>query len=255
MKKIALAFITAALVLATAACNTAEKPEETTKDSDGKVTQVVYSAPEEEDTTEEAIEFLKTKIPLFARYLETRRSVPLTFETEVTTPDTHEIAGIYIRDEKSIATSAIDDWGNELRAVYMDNMLYLVVDAEKTIYTSESTEESIKGVVDSYRLKIKLSDAESYNYVDDTEYYDDVLYKHEIIYSKAPNPTHYFYDEKTNELKYIVSGESETKVLTLANIVKEEMFELPADYERVDIEEYVEKVRAEEEAKAGNTAE
>lgn len=248
MKKIVLAIIASALVLATAACGTAEKTEETTKGTGGKVTQVLYDTPQEEDTTEEAIEYLKTKIPLFAKYLETRRSIPLTFETEVTTPDTHEFTGIYIRDDKSIAVSAVDDFGNEFRMIYMDETVYFVNDEDKTIYSYESSEEGIKNVVESYRLKIKLSDAESNSYVDDFDYYKDVLYKHEIIYSDRANPSHYFYDENTEELKYIVSGENETKVLALENTVKEEMFELPAGYKKADMQEYVDKVRAEQAA-------
>lgn len=251
MKKIISIFITAALILSTAACGNNE--DSSKKDADGKVTQVAFGAPEEEDTTKEAIEYLNTQIPLFAKYLETRRGIPLTFKTEVNTPDTSEITEICIRDKDSVAVSATNSNGDVTRIVYMDKAMYYIDNDEKTIYVSESTKEGIRGVVDSYRLNIKLEDAQMFNYESDTATYNDTSYKHEVIYSGSA-PAHYYYDEGTEELKYIVSGETETKVLVLENTVDEDIFELPAGYKKATYEEYIEKIRAEQASEAQTQA-
>ena len=116
MKKFWTILAAGALLLTMAGCNTEEKPSntgETTKGT-GKVTQIVFGEDEqpEEDTTEEALNYLREQIPLYTRYLETRRTIPLSFETAVTNEGARVEAGIYIKDEQTIALTAKDEDGN-----------------------------------------------------------------------------------------------------------------------------------------------
>ena len=80
MKKTAYILAAAVLVATMAGCNSNSGSEEP---KGGKVTQIAFQADSpKEDTTEEALTFLKEQVPLFSKYLETRMQYPLTFETE-----------------------------------------------------------------------------------------------------------------------------------------------------------------------------
>ncbi|MBO5265889.1 MAG: hypothetical protein J6B08_01185 [Ruminiclostridium sp.] len=243
MKKILALLLTGALILTASACGKKEENETTTTAAEsegGKKTQVAFQAPEMEDTTAEAVEYLKDKVPLFSKYLETRMSIPLTFETEITSEKGTAFAGIYIRDDKTVCLSATDETGASTRTVYVDNKLYYIVDDDKAIYSTDYSEEKCKEMVDAYLLKISIDDAKACSYVSDYDYYGDTLYKHEIIYSAQSVGTHYFYDEATDELKYVVTNTDESKILALNNEVTESAFEIPDGYTESDLNTYLE---------------
>lgn len=245
MKKILALILTGALILTASACGKNEETEttETTTASDSeqgnKKTQVAFQAPEIEDTTAEALEYLKTQVPLFSKYLETRMSVPLTFETEITTDKGTAFAGIYIRDDKTVCLSATDETGVSTKTLYLNNKLYYIVDADKAVYSTNYSEENCKEMVEAYLLKISVDDAKACTYVSDYDYFEDTLYKHEIIYSGSAG-THYFYDENTDELKYIVTDTDVNKIITLNNEITESAFEIPDGYTESDLNEYLE---------------
>ncbi len=240
MKKILALIAAGALLLAAAGCGgTENKPGETTTSGTGKtVKDVIYSAPQEEDTSEEALAYLKERIPLFVRYMETRRQIPLTYETAVTSEGARVKAGIYIRDEKTIALSSEDEDGNETRVIYMDGKIYEISHADRAVYYMDYSEKRAAELVEAYRIKLKLSEVEECSYVDDFEELDGVMYQHEIIYDKEDNSSNYYYDEATGDLRFIRIGEEISEVLTLKNEVSDSEFELPADYEMIDYEAY-----------------
>lgn len=239
MKKIVAILAAGALILAAAGCNTDAKPSETsgtTKSKDGKVTQQFSfgDTEDEEDTTEEAIAFLKEKIPLYTRYLETRRSIPLTYETAVVSEGARVKAGVYIKDAETLAVSATDEDGNEIRVVYKDGMAYEIAEAERTIRYMKYSPENAAKLIRSYCLKIKLSEVEKCTYVDDVDELNGVAYQHEIIYDENSNPSNFYYDMETGDLRFIRIGEETSEVLVLNNEVKESAFDVPTDYTMVD---------------------
>lgn len=245
MKKILLAFLASALILTTAGCGGGDNKDSSETSGKKKVTQVAYEAPEEEDTTKEAIEYLKNQLPLYSKYLEIRRGIPLTFETETTTPEGHEIAGLYIRDDSSIAIRSTDDDGNKLTTIYMDSKFYIVSDKDKTIYSVTYPKDEIQEIVENNRLKIRLSDAQLFTYEAKATDYKDVAYNSELIYTTSDTPAEYYFDKATDELKYIVTGNTEIKILAINNTVTDEVFTLPEDYANATVNEYMEKLEAE----------
>ncbi len=249
MKKTAYILAAAVLIGALSGCsNDTGSAETTTTPDNGVHTQVAYEVDEKEDTTDEAVEFLKTKVPLFAKYLETRMQCPLTFETEVEIDGQVVKTAMYIKDEKNICLSSTDPDGYTSRRVYTPDMLYVVLDRERIVCTNPMNEETIKEIVAANMLKIDVDEAKEMEYVDDYDYFRDVLYKHEIIYTEPGVGTHYFYDENTEELVYIANSNSTTKITCLKNELTESAFEIPSDYVVKDLYEYADELAAEEAA-------
>lgn len=261
MRKKFLAVLAAGALLFAAGCGTEQTPGETTQktaDKEGNVTQIVFGEEEtpEEDTTAEALAYLRERIPLYTRYLETRRTIPLSFETAVTNEGARVKAGIYIKDEQTIALTAEDEDGNETRVVYMDGKVYEISSADRTVTYMTYKEENAKKLVDSYRIKLSLSDVEKCSYVDDYEELNGVSYKHEIIYDENSNPSNFYYDEETGAIRFIRNGEEISEVLVLKNEVTESMFELPTDYTMVDYDAVLSEQYASQSAEASrNNAE
>lgn len=238
MKKILAILAAGALLLTMAGCNTEEKPSdtsETTKGS-GKVTQIVFGEDNEpkEDTTEEALNYLRERIPLYTRYLETRRTIPLSFETAVTNEGARVEAGIYIKDEQTLALTAKDEDGNLIRVVYRDGMAYEITDADRTVTYMKYSEDLTKELVGSYRIKLTLSDVEKCTYTSDSEELNGVSYKHETISAENSSPSNFYFDAETEKLRFIRIGEEISEVLVLSNEVTESAFEIPTDYTMVD---------------------
>ena len=252
MKKIKLFLAAAVIISAFSGCaNNSGEASQTTAggESGGQVTQVALGNPEKEDTTDEAVEFLKTKVPLFSRYLETRMQYPLTYEVEIEADGAAPVkSGIYIRDDKSLCVAVEDAEGNTQRELYLEDTYYFIDDKEKVVYSMEYSEDGCKEAVGYYLLKIDLEEAQKCSYVDDFDTFRDVIYKHEIIYAEDYSQTDYFYDENTEELVYVVSGTTVTKVLKLANENTDSVFEIPADYTQSTLEEYAAKIAEEQSA-------
>lgn len=242
MKKIISIIAAAALILAAAGCNGETDTAETTtaagETTSGKThTQVVYGG-EEEDTTEEALEYLRGYVPLYVKFMEKRMMYPLVFETSITeSGESLGSAGIYILDDHTLATSSTTPAGEAVRVVFKDGMVYQIEDATKTVYSREYTEENAKSLVSDYLIKIKLSEVEECSFADDYEELNGVTYKHEIIYTADGEPSNYYYDETTEEIKYIRVGEQISEILRLENTVDESAFEIPPDYEMKDFSE------------------
>lgn len=237
MKKTAYILAAVLLIGALSGCSGNETPDSTKEN--GKVTQVVFQKPEEKDTTNEAIEYLRTQVPLFAKYVEKRNSIPLAYEVEVTTEEGTQTASVYIRDEKSISFLATDVDGNNSGTIYADKMCYVFSEKDNTLYQSEVSNDTCKELVDSNMLKIDIDDAKEMAYAADTDYFNDVLYNHEVISSPGNPVTHYYFDQQTDELVYIVTGNQVTKITKFQNEVNESAFEIPTDLNVIDLNEYV----------------
>ncbi len=242
-----------AMLLAAAGCGGTEKtPEETTDTSKtgGVVTKQILGTEPEEDTTDEAIAYIREKAPLFAAFIDKRRQIPLAFETSVTTEEGTFKTAIYIKDEHTLANSAIDQDGNENRTVYMDGKAYNIVDTEKTVYYMDYANEQIAKLVETYQLKIPLSEAESTIYVCDEQELDGVMYDHVSLQSASSDPANYYFDKETGDLRFIESSGQLSEILALNGSVPDSVFEIPADYEQVDYQQYLLDQREKNEAAA-----
>ena len=260
MKKVLSVFLIA-FILTAAGCggkteettaNTTASTEETSGGSTNKVTQVAYQSPEEEDTTEEALALLEKEVPLFADYLKIRMNTPVTVEATVTAEDGSVIkSGIYIKDSLHAALISDAEDGSVMRVVYSGDMAYQIDENEKIVYYYNTKEENVRELIGSYLLKINLSDVEKCSFVQDYEDFEGVTYKHEIIYDANANPGNYYFDENTNEIRYIRIGENVTKFDKVESAINNEsVFEIPSDYKQVSFEEYQQKLREEQEKQA-----
>ena len=164
MKKTAYILAAAVLVATMAGCNSNSGDAQTTNDGTGVVTQVAVPEIQKNDTTDEAIAYLKTQVPLFAKYMEKRNSVPLCYEVEITSGDVTQTASINIKDDKNISFISTNADGVREATIYKDNVCYVISDEEKTLYSSEVTTETSKRVVQENLMTIKLEDAKGYNY-------------------------------------------------------------------------------------------
>lgn len=257
MKKIIAALCTAALIISAAGCSGEKESQTTTGTGEThKVTEVVYGTPEEEDTTQEALDYLREKVPLYVRFMEKRMNYPLTMETKITeSGKLLGTSGIYILDDHTLATVATDAQGNTTRVIYTDGKAYQIDDSAKIVYYTDYSEDSAKSLVSDYLIKIKLSDVEKCSYVDDYEDIDGVTYKHEIIYQQDGTPSNFYYDENTEEIKFVRAGEQISEILKLENSADESRFEIPADYEQKDYAEYYSQMLQEQQAAEEKTAE
>lgn len=248
MKKVIAALCTAALIISAAGCsNEKEEPKTTGTGETHKVTEVVYGTPEEEDTTQEALDYLRNEVPLYVKFMEKRMSIPLTLETEITqNGELLGTSGIYIRDDHTLATIATDSQGNTTRVIYIDGKAYQIDDSAKIVYYTDYSEDSAKSLVSDYLIKIKLSDVEKCSFVDDYEDLNGVTYKHEIIYQQDGTPSNFYYDENTEEIRFVRAGEQISEILKLENTADDSKFEIPADYEQKDFAEYYSQMQQEQ---------
>lgn len=235
MKKVIALLLSSALILTAAGCSKESKEE------DKKVTEVAFEAPDMSESTKQAIKYLKEKSPLFAKYMEVRTNLPLTFEVEVPSADGTGLAGIYVKDKDTVAVYAKDAAGNSSTTIYDGTDLWYIDDTAKVVYGRDDFPVSAsESAVKSYLLEIDAMQVTDYTYASDEKELDGVLYKYESITAPDGTVSEYFFDKKTDELKVIVSGESKTYVTTISSKVSNDYFKIPSDYEEKDLSEYLE---------------
>ncbi len=237
MKKILSVLIASALILTAAGCGENKKPTGATT----KVTETAFEA-QIVDTSNEAVAYLESVAPLFVEYLKVRRSVPLVYEIEVETETGIAKAGIYIKDESNISSYSQDEAGNSSTTIYSNDKIYYIDHTTKTIYEDDVPVESSKEMV---RLNLVPLDIESVSHTDYTsgsiKEFNGAEYNYETIGS-GENVAEYYYDVKTNELKYIVAGGVVNKITNLSNTVNEDAFVIPDDYTRGNMDEYLKSI-------------
>lgn len=254
MKKIIMSLLAAALVLTAAGCgnNDGEKDTTTTTTTTaGQQTAVAYQAPEAPDTTAEALEYLKGKIPLFAKYLETRRSFPLTYEVETRTADGVSTAGLYIKDKDTIAFTSADYTGASDNTIYDGTNMYYVVHHEKIVYVrNELPITTTTDVVESNLLKLDIWDVSSYKYDKGVKEFEGKTYNYESTTDSRGNVSEYYFNQETDELEIVVVDGTPTYITRIDNSVDDSVFEIPEDYEKGDLDAYLNDLIAENRAAA-----
>ena len=189
MKKILSLISAAAVILCLSSCGSEEKKPEK-ESSGGKVTQVIYGndAPEEGDTSAEAIEFLKEYHPFFyENYFAIRSQAPLTFVSSVTEGENDPVTtSIYVRDEDTMAIVGFDALGRSVRVLYDGKTGYQIYDDEKKIYSQEYGEEIVKSSVESGLAKVKYSSVSESGYNSYAKEYNGKKYLCYSISSVSP---------------------------------------------------------------------
>lgn len=225
MKKFLSVILALGIIFTVSGCNKDKNPEETTEGGSG---EQVFEVGGKEDTTDEAVVYLSEKVPYFAKYLEKRMGIPLTYEIEAGSAK----AGIYIMDESKVCHYSMDEAGNSSATIYYDDKIYYIDHAAKIVYEGDVTVDASKAMVENYRLRIDVDDAKVNAYNSYEEEYEGVTYKYETIATPAGDVTEYYYDMNSGDLVYIVSGGQVNKVTALTDKVDEKHFEIPEDYER-----------------------
>ncbi|MBQ7835436.1 MAG: hypothetical protein IJ385_06590 [Ruminiclostridium sp.] len=251
MKKIIAALLAGAMILSLAGCSGEDKDTSETTENNKKE-EVAFQS---EDTTDESVKYLREEVPLFSKYLETRMKYPLTYEVEVTSANGVQTAGIYIFDKNTICNSTTDAHGNVTKTIYDGTKCYFISDVDKIIYYSEVSEAGSENIVSTSLMKIHIEDAMNSSYTTgETKEYNGETYKYETITS-GETVAEYYFDEITDELAYVIAGGNITKVTRLDNEKTPSVLELPEDYERKPLEEYLAQVAAEQAAAEQASAE
>ena len=259
MKK-ALSVFLIAFILTAAGCGgnnqqettegstTAAATEETKGSSGNKVTEIAYQSPEVEDTTEEALAILQEHVPLYYDYLKIRMNMPVTVEAVVTYADgTYLKSGIYVKDEYTGAITTETSDGRITKVIYTKNMGYQINENDKIVYYLENKEETAKRNINAMLMTISLSDLNGCSFSQDTAEFEGVTYKHEAITNQTTSEnTDYYFDADTNELKYIKTTDTVTKIDRADSIAADDsIFEIPSDYEMLSYNDYLEQLQQE----------
>ena len=211
MKKITAAFIAMLVVLTAAGCGgnttpaqtsdtsgaTAGKPAVTTDELGAQIittvdengnNSLIMEAPEREDTTAQALVYLEEKAPAFKRYLDMRRSIPVSFESTVTQNGKEWKTGFYIKDDSHMALYSVDPDGARID----------------------------EGISETRLSKIYYNDVMESSYYCDNSEYEGTVYDRVIITTGDDQIQHYF-DIDTGKLAYTIVGDNVTRVDTLEN--------------------------------------
>lgn len=206
--------------------------ETTTESKSGEVTAIAFEAPERPDTTEAALEFLDKAAPAFKKYLDMRRSVPLTMESTVTSGGNEWKTNIYIKDSENFAQDSTDPNGYSLTIIYKKDKIYQVDHDKKAVYVYNCGEEEIADDFDSLSLRyIYEDDVKNCDYEAGEGEYNGTTYDFVNITEGGSVTTQYF-DQDTGALVYTVDGDDVTYVSKFENsFTNDSILELPSDYE------------------------
>lgn len=264
MKKI-IAILAMLCVAAAAGCNngnteattqsTSEEPAVTTAPSGTdestapkKTNQIVYTAPQKPDTTDQTLDYLESNVPLFYNYLTARRSVPLVFEGSVTKDGKVWETGAYIKDSRNFVEYAKDPDGNVTRVIYKDGSTYQVETANKTAYSFNFSDDQIKEAFENTSMaKLYMDVYANLSYTTDTAEYNGKEYDRVSITDGSSDPVEYYFDKTTGALAYLVDGDNVTEIKRMESVMPDEsLFDIPADYEQKTSEQfYKEQIEAE----------
>ena len=278
MKKIASALLALMIVMTAAGCggnNTPAQSSDTaagnkpavTTDENGAVivtsvdengkNSLIMEAPEREDTTEQALRYLEEMAPAFKKYLDMRRSIPVSMETSILQNNEEWKTGFYIKDDSHMALYSIDPTGAETDLIYDGDKIYQVEHARRTVFTYNCGEERVKESIADNRLsKIYYDDVMESNYHCDNFEYEGKVYDRVIISTGDDQIQHYF-DMDTGKLAYTVSGETVTRVDLFENSFRnedEDIFNIPTDYEQKKYADLIEEQLTAEQATAQSAA-
>lgn len=257
MKKILSIISALAVILSIASCGAVNKPaEETTeetKKSGGKVTQVVVGGDnieKEGDTSKEAIEFLKKYQPYFYdNFYSKRNQMPLAYISSTKVGEGEAVTTeVYVKDEATMVIIGKDALGRKTRIIYDNNKAYQIYDEEKKLYKKDISEELLKTTIENSMMKTKYSSVSESRYETVSKDFEGKSYTCCIIssydnYSQEYTDTEYYFDNETNEIRYIVLQGAVSEVKLLSNEIPDEsIFDIPVDYAEDTVENLNEEI-------------
>lgn len=254
MKKIISIISALAVILSIASCGSDNKKAEETKESGGKVTQVVFGgdSPEEEegDTSAEAIAFLKENHPYFyENFFSKRNNIPLAFISSTKVGEDEAVTTeMYVKDEDTMVIVGHDALGRKTRVIYDKDTAYQIYDEDKKLYKQPYDEKDVITAVESTIMKPKYSFVSQSGYNVISKEYNGENYICYIIstydvYSQDNVDAEYYFDNETNEIKYIITQGAVAEVKLLSNEIPDEsVFDIPSDYTEDTVEKLNEEI-------------
>ena len=249
MKK-AVAILVLGAMLAMSGCNSDKKKDEsqttTTAVSDAdsttketKVTEMAITMGTTEIVSPEALDFISKAAPLYRKYIEKRMSIPLIMECKITNNEGTVLRSLYIKEDESVSTYAKNKDGSESDTIYSLNGCYFLDHTEKKAYQFKYTDERAKEYMDAYKYSIAMKDVVTISETGNGEAeYNGTSYKYEKLID-ADGETTYYFDKNTDDLKFIVSGDTTTEILKIEAAEPDNShFTVPDGYEVIDFFEY-----------------
>ncbi len=245
MKKTA-ALLALLAIFAISGCNSDNKKPDsqtgntTTTADENKVSEVAFKASERELVSDEALHFLSENVPLYSKYVQKRMSIPIILETKITSDSGTLYRNLYIKEDESVSTYAKNYDGSESTVIYALSGCYFIENSTSTAYKFSYKENVIKDQMKQFQYSITMDSLKAVTETasDATATYNGEEYNIESITDDTGKTTYYF-DKKTEELRYIVSGDTVTEILKLqAANPDEKYFKIPDGFAVKDFNEY-----------------
>ncbi len=183
------------------------------------------------------ISILKKNVPIYADYLLECEKFPVTLEAEI-----YE-GGEFVLTMRGSYTSLdnvasyMSDGTDEIWAIMKDSAYYLVSASEKIALYMPIGEETEMELLDEMTASMTPDfDIENAKYKTGKKKYNGKNYLYEKITDKEM-VIEIYADTKTKEIRYMVIGTSVLKMNELSHKEDKSLFEIPKDYEILDMTE------------------
>lgn len=271
MKKFLSAILAAALITASAGCSGAEKEETsttteaaatttaaettTTADEAEATESEATSAPESDENEEPAenaliseetsafLDKVKAGAPIYGSYLEENYQLPIRegFAYDVDLYGTGTLSkvnmDVYMESFDRIAIVTIMD-GTANKIILDNGKYYIVSDAEKTAMYVEMSEEDRKAMSDEMFASVKPNfDADLAAFETGTKEYDGTEYIYEKVTAPVIDEIGVYADKETQTIKYLETAGIMMEITAFDHEVDSSVFEIPADYQMIDMME------------------
>lgn len=193
------------------------------------------------DEMKEHIRNVREGAPVYADFIETTSSFPLTmgFAVEQDVYGTGEpvktemLVGM-ISAEKFYITSVTD--GMAMDIIITDGKYYMISAEEKTAIYMDMSDEEASSMSEEMTASIKANfDASAATYETGETEFEGKTYLYEKINTVEMGEVMIYIDKATNQVKYISSQGVTLEITTVSSEVDESKFEIPADYTLVDM--------------------
>lgn len=262
MKKYPAIVLSLIMLISLTSCSNGSEQTGTTTTTKGDDNSNVVVIDTTTDTSDEALEYLSSVVPLFTKYIRSRRTTPVTMETTIETESGTYISNIYIKDADHAVEYTVDPSGNETRVIFSGTMAHQIESATKTVYSQELGKIFVQNSVSEMMLPLDVSDVNGAVYSQGTGKIGDIEYNCEGIQMSvtdadgnitATYQTVYYFDKETDKLVYSDSNGTLTKIEKLENTFdREDLFEIPSDYKVLSVDELREQVEGGSAAEASN---
>ncbi len=268
MKKL-LSVLLAAMIIAAAGCSDngdADTTTTTTTDAEAEAITTTAAETTTEATTTEAettpaeteaavenpfmteeikefIEEVRAEAPIYADFLESSSSIPLTMGLayEMDVYGTGEMSEVKM--EMGMASPekfyvSTDTAGIAMDIIIADGVCYMVSAEEKTALYMTMSEEEAASMSEEMTASVKASfDASAAEYETGETKLDGTTYLYEKITADETGEIMVYADTATKEVRFVSNQGIVMEITALSNSVDESKLEIPADYTLIDMAE------------------